>query len=94
MSVTITEPRDQWGTMDVGVLHAPGFYPHDSQKEAHASCGNMGDETSPVYYRVPVKRQLITVDGVDYTSAWRIYPTEEQLRLKPGWQKSVGEERR
>lgn len=90
---TITKPRDQWGVMDVGVLHAPGFHIQPSEEEANKSCRNMGDEAEPIFYAVPVKRQLITVDGVEYTSAWRIYPTDEQLRLKPGYQKHVGEER-
>lgn len=86
--------REEWGTMDVGVLHAPGFHVYDSQERAHGMCRNMGDEKEPIFYAVPVKRTVRTIDGVEYTSAWRIYPTEEQLRLKPGYRKSVGEERR
>lgn len=88
------DAREEWAAMDVGVLHAPGFHVQSSQDDAHRASRNMGDEKEPIYYAVPVKRTVRTIDGVEYTSAWRIYPTEEQLRLKPGWQKSVGEERR
>lgn len=88
------DAREEWAAMDVGVLGAPGFRIQPSQDDAHRASRNQGSEDDPIYYAVPVKRSVRLIDAVEYASAWRIYPTEEQLRLMPGWQKSVGEERR
>ncbi|QIQ63659.1 hypothetical protein SEA_NIKE_78 [Microbacterium phage Nike] len=84
--------REQWGTMDVGVLGAPGFYVKSSRAEAEARCNNVGTEENPHFYRVPVKRTTMQIDGIAFSSPWQMFPTEEQLRLKPGWRASVGKE--
>lgn len=84
----------QWGTMDVGVLTAPSFYPANTREDAEKESYNRGSESDPIFYRVPVRRTVLTApDGTVYASAWRLYPTEEQVRLKPGWGESVGKER-
>lgn len=83
---------EQWGVRDVGVLGAPGFHAKASREDAESHCKNVGDETDPHFYRVMVKRMTIQIDGVTFSSPWRLHPTEEQLRLMPGWRDSVGKD--
>ena len=87
-----SEVHEEWGVRDVGVLGAPGFYAKASREKAESECRNTGDETDPHFYRVMVKRATIQIDGVMFSSPWRFHPTEEQLRLMPGWRDSVGKD--
>jgi hypothetical protein len=82
VEVTIVE---QWGVAQYGLLHAPSVDQRfDTQEEANAYCDDKDWVKS-----TPVRRRAVTIDGVEYGSAWFRVPTEQQRAKHPAWPAEV-----
>lgn len=78
------EPVEEWGTAQYGLIHVA---PPENEGVTRERAERLADD--PHSLSTPIRRRVLVIDGVTYSTPWVRVPTAAQRVDHPDWPEEV-----